>query len=354
MVSSFCSEKLSVSSILIQFHPFLSLFFCVLNFLFALVAAVSNALVIRALWKTSSIPGKKLLLSLAFSDLAVGLYAQPMYGTVTAVMLNVAVVKKYNFDFLCPTIITVTLFSAYFLAGASFFTIAAIALDRFLAVTLHLRYPSLVTERRVGVGLVFLWLTVGIATFAVISLPRHNNLVTVVFQSVGFAMITMAYLRIYKVVRHHQNRIYSQHQVQNDQAVKAARERKSALNAFYVYIISFACYVPSLFSSILLEVNGMEVSYVAAAYASIFLFFLNSSLNPIVYCWRYREIRNNVMSTAKKIFRIHDHALRPIAHNSPSKDASHRNPRTRTVFMRSFQTDQCSIAPASVNCSNLV
>ena len=318
MISTFCCRKLAQFSILVHFRPLLSLCFCVLYLLFSLVATVSNLLVIRALWKASSIPGKKLLLSLAFSDLAVGLYVQPMFGVVTAVTLNMASGGNYSFDYLCPAIISLAMFSAYFLAGVSFFTIAAIALDRFLAVTLHLRYQSLVTDKRVGVAVVFLWLTIGLATFVVISLPSHYNVVPVVVQSVGFALITVAYLRIYKVVRHHQNQIHIQHQVQNDQAVKAARERKSVLNAFYVFVISFACYIPVLFSGILLEINHMQVSYVAAAYASIFLFFLNSSLNPIVYCWRYREIRSNVVNTVNRIFRFNDSTPHHVTNRSLS------------------------------------
>ena len=306
MISLFCSLKLAEVTILLQSQPFLTSFICVLNLTFSVVATVGNLLVIRALWKASSIPAtsKTLLLNLAFSDLAVGFYVQPMSGVVIAVMLNMA--SSENYHCFCPTVITLTMFLTYFLAGVSFFTIAAIALDRFLAVTLHLRYQAIVTEKRVRFGLILLWLTIGLATFVLIALPSRNNLFFVLVQGMGFVVITVAYFRIYIVMRHHQSKIHIQCQIQNEQAMKAAREKKSALNAFYVYIISLICYLPSTFSSILLDVSHLQISYITAGYAAIFMVFFNSSLNPLVYCWRYREIRNTVMSTVKKTFRINN------------------------------------------------
>ena len=57
---------------------------CALNFVFSPVATLGNALGIRALWKASSLLAnlRKLLLSLAFSDLAVGLFAHTTCAVV--------------------------------------------------------------------------------------------------------------------------------------------------------------------------------------------------------------------------------------------------------------------------------
>ena len=43
-----------------------------------------------------------------------------------------------------------------------------------------------------------------------------------------------------------------------------------------------------------METNTSEISFLVARYASVFLICLNSSLSPIVYCWRHREIREIV------------------------------------------------------------
>ena len=116
----------------------------------------------------------------------------------------------------------------------------------------------------------------------------------------------MAYVRIYKVVRYHQNQIYSQNQLQNAQTREAHRQRKSAYNSLLVSVVFLACYFPFLPCTILYLTNTSEISFLVAHFACIFLIYLNSSLNPFVYCWRYPEIRQSVKSTVKQIFHMNE------------------------------------------------
>ena len=110
-----------------------SLGFCVLNFVFSLGATLGNLLVIRALMKASTIPAtvKKLLLSLAFSDLALGLLPQLMTPLLTAVMLKMAS-SGDDLAFFCPTVLIVLLYFMYLLAVACFLNVTVIAFDRVL------------------------------------------------------------------------------------------------------------------------------------------------------------------------------------------------------------------------------
>ena len=123
---------------------------------------------------------------------------------------------------------------------------------------------------------------------------------------IGYVLTTVAYVHIYKVVKYHQNQIYSQTQLQNTQTREVLRQKKSAYNAIFVYLVFLACYLPLLPSTILYMTNTSEISFIVANYASIFLICLNSSLNPLVYCWRYREIRQSVKSTVKKLFHMNE------------------------------------------------
>jgi len=272
----------------------------------SLVATLGNLLVIRALWKASSIPPtiRQLFLSLAFSDLAVGLFAQSIRGVIIAVMLRMATNGNYNSDFLCPTILTISLFSTFFLACASFLNITAIAVDRLLAISLHLRYKEIVTSKRVIIALLSLWIKSGVAASIFILLHSHNGITVVIVELVGLLLTTVAYIRIYKVVKYHRNQIQTQLQSPSVQATELLREKKSALNALIVYIVFVACYLPNFFSVMLSQIIDFGSSFVAANHATLFFLLLNSSLNPIVYCWRYREIREIVKNTVKKIFRV--------------------------------------------------
>ena len=250
--------------------------------------------------RSSSIPAniKKFFLSLAFSDLAVGLFAELMY----AIVLRMAVNGGHDFDSLCPTILTVCYLFSLILASASFLNLTAIAVDRLLAITLHLRYRELVTSKRVIATLVLVWLTSGVAASLLVSLDNRNFMVVAAVIMVGgFLLTTLAYIHIYRVVRHHQ-KIHCQLQQQNAQAMVLLREKKSAFNAVYFYVIYVACYLPYFCAAILLATDSGQVSFWLAYHVSIFFILLNSSLNLVVYCWRYREIRQIMKSTVKKLF----------------------------------------------------
>ena len=282
--------------------------FCVLHITMSLVATVGNLLVIRALWKASSIPAKlkKLFPSLAFSDLAVGLIAQIMVGVILAMMLRFAANENYSFDLLCPTIISVLYFIAFSLACVSFLNVIAIAIDRLLAISLHLRYQELVTLKRVIIALVSLWMTSGTTGFILISFPKSTDTIVAIMEIVGFSLTTAAYIRIYRMLRYHQNQIHSQLQSSNAEAIQLLQQKRSAFNALFVYVVFIACYLPHLCSVGLLMYNNFRIAFLVSDEVTSFLVLLNSSLNPFIYCWRHREIRENVKITIKKIFRASD------------------------------------------------
>ena len=304
MADQFCAHLQEKEEQLARYHGTSLLTFNVLDFIFSLVASVGNLLVIYAMWKASSIPTnvKSLFLSLAFTDLAVGFLAQPMRGVIISSMLRMAANGNFNFDFFCPAILTICFFIIFLLCCASCLHIITIAVDRLLAIHLHLRYQELVTSKRIIIALVSLWLSSGVAASIFISLPSNHNMVVVILVAVGLLIMTLAYIHIYWVLRYHQHQIKSQFQQQNSQAMERCRESKSAYNALFVYVVFFTCYFPYLCSTILLINNSSQVSFWAAYYATFSFVFLNSSLNPLVYCWRYREIREIVKRTLKKLF----------------------------------------------------
>ena len=306
MASKFCTGTLKILSDLVQFHSaFMLGGYCIFNLVFSVVAVLGNLLVIHALWKSSSIPAtvKKLFLSLALSDLAVGMLPQLMWGIIIAVMLSKTSNGDSNFASFCPVIVTACYFFAFFLCSASFFTIAAIAVDRLLAISLHLRYHELVTSKRINMVLIMLWLTSGVTASISILFPVANKIIAT-FQVILLLLTTVAYIRIYKVVRYHRIQIQSQLQLQNFEVEDLHRQKKSAWNALIVYVTFLFCYLPFYVSVLFVLINTEGMSPLIANYATLLVIFLNSSLNPLVYCWRYREIRNVVRSSLKKVIHV--------------------------------------------------
>ena len=304
MELQFCQARLKELTQLVHLHGNVMLSFCVLNLVFSFVAVLGNFLVIRALWKATLIPPsiKTLFLSLAISDLAVGILSQPMFGVIIAVMLRRLSNGQHNFALFCPTVLTVCYYFMFGLIVASFLNVIIITLDRLLAVRLHLRYQDLVTLKRLIIVLVALWITSAIVASIVIFFPKVTRLTCAVIDFLGIILTTVVYIYIYKVVRFHRNQIRCQFQVQNRQGLEITRQNKSAYNALIVYIVFVACYLPFFIAVILLTAENFRSSFLVYDHVSIFFAFLNSSLNPLLYCWRYREIRVNVKNSLSNIF----------------------------------------------------
>ena len=207
MGALFCNQKLEEYHVLLHRHRPVLVAFCVLNLGFAVLATVENVLVIHALRSSSTLPGnlKKMFLSLAFSDFAVGLLGQSMLGIITAIMLKTTANGNYDLDFLCPTLITVCYSVIYFLTCVSFFTIIAIAVDRLLVIFLHLRYHELVTSKRVIFTFASLWMACGVATFIFTQLPNHQIIFVAVIEICGLLVATTAYIYIYILPRVEKN-----------------------------------------------------------------------------------------------------------------------------------------------------
>ena len=113
---------------------------CVFNIFLSYTAFMLNIVTIYAIPKTSTMPNtlKTLLLSLACSDVAVGLFSQPLY---TVFLINWLRLDNPGCNTQQVRTISSNLFSA-----ASFLGVVAVSVDRFLALHLHLSYQELVTQ----------------------------------------------------------------------------------------------------------------------------------------------------------------------------------------------------------------
>ena len=303
MADQFCLDELNIIQDVFELQRRMLSSLSVLHFVFSPVAIFGNVLVIRALWNAASLPTnmKKLFLSLALSDLAVGLFAQLMY----AVLLTLTVDGGFHMDLLCPSALTACYFLFLFFASTSLLNLTAISVDRLLAVSLHLRYAEMVTSKRVIIALVATWLTGCISACVFIGFYNSTYIgVPEVILSIGFLLTTVAYFRVYKVARYHRNQIQNQFEQQNMPAINLLREKKSAWNSIYYYVLFLACYLP-FFCSEILPAVGIPQKYCAPVqHVCLFLVALNSALNPFLYCWRYREIRGIMKITLKRILRI--------------------------------------------------
>ena len=263
----------------------------VLNVFSALTAIVFNSITIQAIRKTSSLPNplKILLLSLAYSDLAVGLVAQPLW--------IVTLSREEDTEVLCII--------QYALANASFLGIMALNVDRFLAVHLHLRYRELVTYKRVLRLAILTWVLSALLSFICYLVTKNLNPfmnITIIVWSLCLIFLTVISCRLYFAVRVHTKQIQASQLNQtalSDELANAFRLRKSSVSSFYVNFVFLVCYLP-FFCSLITGIFFKKAAFTnSQIWQELFLLsrtlmFINSCLNPVIYCWRMRDIRHAI------------------------------------------------------------
>ena len=279
---------------------------CFFNAFLLFTALLLNIITIQALRKISSFPKplKTLLLSLAVSDLGVGLLVHPLY-----IVLLVMNIEQNTNNRIFIMVYKAKLISGHLLCVASFLGIIALTVDRFLAIHLHLRYQELVTHRRVVTVVISVW--VWSSCFSLFVLTRVlENVLAIINATIGAVCLTTTgfiYCKIYSIVRHHTNQIHALQlqpvgQNQNGELANAARLKKTALATFYVYVVFVVCFLPFMCVNAAYQIYGESELALHLLYYSRTLMYLNSSLNPLVYCWKMRNIRQAVISVLRNIF----------------------------------------------------
>ena len=277
---------------------------CIFNVFLFYTAIALNIITIQALRKTSSLPRtlKTLLLSLAASDLGVGLLAHPMF--VAHLIIRI---QQNTSDDAYGAVFAI--FSNT-LAIASFFSVVAITVDRFLAVHLHLRYQELVTHKRVIAVVISTWV---ISAFLSLLFPAARLdwipkkvpwIMLAASDAVCFITTGFLHYKIYSSVRHHTDQIQAlqvQEEAQNREMKNALGLRKTALATFYIYFPFLACYVP-FFCVNLAELFCDETALIQHLWYYVrTIVFLNSSLNPLIYSWKMRDIRHAVIDILRSV-----------------------------------------------------
>ena len=257
-----------------------------------------NIVTIYAIRKTSTLTKtlKTLILSLAVSDVGVGLFVQPFYTSFLVSWL-----QQNNPS--CFTYMMVNITAKCF-SLASFLGVVAVSVDRFLAVHLHFRYHELVTHKRVVAVVISIWVfSVFVSLMIFGGSLSSQNLIILIGGVIGRLLTTVVYIRVYLVARRHQNQIQSL-QVQVEQTGEMANFAslvKSAIGIFYAYLVFLVCYLPYMICVIAIRINGPSIALKRFYLFSLSLIFLNSSLNPVIYCWKMRHIRHTILNILQKI-----------------------------------------------------
>ena len=276
---------------------------CVVNSFLSYATVMLNIVLIVALRRTSSLPKtlKALILSVAVSDIGVGVLVQPLY---TARLLMD--MKNTNNQETYKGIVKVI---GRTLGYVSFFGVTTISVDRFLAIHLHLKhqelltYQEFVTYKRVVAAVILSWLLSAFLVLTGVFSGRYVcNLAAVTVALVCLLTMGLIYFKIYIVVRRHTVQVHAQ----PAQAVAPNEEnrsnferlRKTAVGTFYVYLLFLACHLPID----IVILTGRQKNKRHLMIYALTLLYLSSSLVPLVYCWKFRNIRCAIKNILRNIF----------------------------------------------------
>ena len=265
-----------------------------LNVVLSITATVGNILILTALSHHSTLhpPSRLLFRCLATTDLGVGVISQPLFITHVVSVIN----KSWKLSFFSERLAYIT---SAGLCGVSVFTLTAISADRLLALTLRMRYRELVTLKRIRLVIAFIWF-ISFANALLYLLDQRIFLMgcfVVIVTAVVIA--TICYFKIYLTLRR-QKSLVEDHLNQGRPAaacLNVEKYKKTVLSALWVHITLVVCNLPYAVVTTVKTINGNTPSlFIVEAFAAT-LVFLNSSLNPVLYCWKIKEVRQAVKQT---------------------------------------------------------
>ena len=266
-----------------------------LNVNFSCTATILNNVAICVIMKTPSLSKnfKTLLLSLAVSDLGIGLLAQPMFVAYLAVDSTQANETNETYG----VIFIMTLIPMNFILFASLFSVTALCAERFLAIHLHVRYQELETYKHIAI-VISIWVISALISLIRLFIPKNiTYVVFIIIFSACIINVTSLNIKLNLTLRRHINQNQVPQVAQTGQRDSVQRKRKSARASLFVYLVFIVCYLPHVCSLfIIAAISKPRIDVQHLQFYTITLPFLNSTLNPLIYCWKMKQIRNTIMN----------------------------------------------------------
>ena len=281
-------------------YPTVDYFFTVIyifiNVLTCPLVVILNALFITAMRKNRRLETMHniLLACTAGTDLAVGIGCQPVFITQDIFQAASGSVSFYCKFFIIRKKTTTCL------CLLSLLHLALISLERFFAMKYSLRYDSIVTKNRLTVAVACCWLIMILywATWSFYEL-LISPAVSVI---ASFLVMVYCHVSVYYICRRHVIQIKPE-QVSRDDTTKFLAETKAWKTTIITIAGVLISYSPGVISLSALRSSSyavlQRISYSIQPFC-FSCFMANSLLNPIIYCWRSKVIRQVMLQLLRK------------------------------------------------------
>ena len=121
----------------------------------------------------------------------------------------------------------------------------------------------------------------------------------------GMLSLCIVNFKVYSVARRHQATIQSQAQVTAhhlSNTTNSARNVNLAFKVLYVFLVFLFCNLPYWIILTVLLISGPNVVLQGTIQFSTVLVMLNSSLNPVLFGLKMKEIRQIIKREVKMLF----------------------------------------------------
>ena len=281
---------------------------CVVNAVISLVAVVGNALILVAIYKNPSLrtPSYILLGGLAVTDFFTGLLPLPVSVVFTVL---VEFMKKGSPNFCLIMGIFQHGIGSY-LGLTAIFVITVMSVERWLLLS---RRSTTITTHRIFKAYVVICLLP--TPFITSRLARSSDGCVlskldaaegiVVF--VCLLITSVLYFKVLQVIRRHQLQIQATqpNQGYGRAAIDIAKYRKTVIMLLYILALFSVCYLPAaVFLQVTLFYHDFQFTTEVIILTKILstLYYLSSALNPLLYCWRTRDLRVRIRQLLMQIF----------------------------------------------------
>ena len=170
------------------------------------------------------------------------------------------------------------------------------------------------THRRVVIVVIGIWVYSAFLSLIILwELHSTRDLIRTISAAFGFIITLVVYIRIYQTVRRHKNQIQSM-QIRNEAQSEEIKNFniliRSTAGIFYVYLVFLICYLPYFICKAVIQIYGSSIVLKKLYLYSLTLVFLNSSLNPVIYCWKMKHIRHTIIDILGKMSWISNRPFR--------------------------------------------
>ena len=250
------------------------------------VAVVGNALVLAAIWRTSfqRTTFHILLSVLAFTDLLTG---------VTSPLMSIPYLLDHSFGVVSMS----GIFISTYLVSLTILVITLMSIERWL----HMTHRSLLTSHSGYLCAVLSLLApVPLVTLQALNLITEKMELETRAAMGAYALscffaTSVAYFKVFRIIRQHQQQFHGNQSLQNfgQPAIDLAKYKKSIFSILYILALFSLCVLPFIVSVFLLLLGEDSESWPPYQLSLVFL-FLAPCLNPGLYIWRMKDVRDGV------------------------------------------------------------